>query len=59
MPKALSISGIVVALVVLLLFGLDLATSVPFGRRLGVDIGFVIAAATLGYLSWVAFREQP
>lgn len=60
MPKALSISGIVVAVVLLLLFGLDLAIQFPFSRKSpAIDIGFVIAASILAYLSWSTFREQP
>jgi hypothetical protein len=60
MPKALTISGMVVAGCLLLLFGLDLALKVPFNRfSLPMDIGFVICCAILGYLSWSAFRDLP
>ena len=60
MPKALSISGIVIAIVLLLLFGLDLAVGFPFSKAsMAMDIGFVVAALLLGYLSWSTFREQP
>lgn len=59
MPKALCIVGIVVAALVLLLFGLDLAISVPFGRQsLMMDVGFVICALILGALSYLTLREQ-
>ncbi len=65
MPKALCIAGIVVAGLLLLLFGLDLTTSLlldggfPFnGVNKIMDIGFVISAGILGYLSWSTLREQ-
>ena len=65
MPKALCYIGLAVALVLLLVFGLDLATSFvlddafPFGgMSLLMDIGFVLGAGVLGYLSWVTLREQ-
>lgn len=60
MPKALTISGMVVSGVLLLLFGLDLAASIPFNRAYPpMDIGFVICCSILGYLSWSAFRDLP
>lgn len=58
MPKALSISGMVVAVLLVLVFGLDLALGFPFKRvHIGADIGFVVCSLALGYLSWSAFRE--
>jgi hypothetical protein len=60
MPKALSLAGTIIAIVLLLLFGLDLALGIPFSQASKfMDIGFVIAALVLGYLSWTTFREQP
>lgn len=60
MPKALTISGMVVSGVLLLLFGLDLAAKIPFNRASPpMDIGFVICCSILGYLSWSAFRDLP
>ncbi len=60
MPKALSISGIVVAIVLVLLFGLDLALKFPFGgASKTMDVGFVVAAITLAYASWSTLREIP
>ncbi len=62
MPKALCISGIVIAAILLLVFGLDLAVPgglPPFNKaNMIMDIGFVIASAILGFLSWTTFREQ-
>lgn len=59
MPKALCIFGTVIAAVLLLVFGLDLATGFPFGTAdKWMDIVFLISAAILGYLSWMTLREQ-
>ncbi len=65
MPKALCVAGMVVAGLLLLLFGLDLSTAFllesafPFGGvSLAMDGGFVVSAGILGYLSWSTFREQ-
>jgi len=59
MPKALTISGMVVAALLLIVFGLDLAIGFPFGRgpSLIMDICGTISAALLGYMSWSAYRE--
>lgn len=58
MARALTVSGLVVAALVLLLFGLDLALGIPFGRgNVLVDVGFVVCAAVLAYLSWSTWRE--
>jgi hypothetical protein len=58
MPKALTITGMAVAGLLILLFGLDLAVKFPFGRiSLWMDVGFAVSAAILGYLSWNAFRD--
>ncbi|HVA46089.1 MAG TPA: hypothetical protein VNH11_06915 [Pirellulales bacterium] len=60
MPKALTISGLVVACLLLLLFGLDLALGVPFGKAsIMMDVGFVICSLILAYMSWLAFRDIP
>lgn len=60
MPKALCITGIVIAALLLLVFGLDLAVGLPpFNRaNLIMDVGFVVASAILGFLSYMTFREQ-
>ncbi len=59
MGKGLSITGLVIAIILLLLFGLDLATGIPFGRpSLLLDIGFVICAGLLIYMAWSTYREQ-
>jgi len=59
MPKALCILGLVISVLLLIIFGLDLAIGVPFGREAMVmNISFLIAAGLLGYISFVTMREQ-
>ena len=58
MPKALTIAAMAVALILLVMFGLDLAIQVPFGRANPMmSIGFVLFALALGYLGWSTLRE--
>lgn len=59
MPKVLCMSGMVIAILILVLFLMDLAVAFPF-RRINtvMDITFVICAVGLGYLSWSTLREQ-
>ena len=58
MAKAMSITGMVVAGLLVLVFAADLILGVPFsGYQKPVDIGFLISAGILGYLSWNAFRD--
>jgi hypothetical protein len=58
MPKALTISGMAVAGIVLLVFLLDLAIKIPFGRPSWMmDIGFLLSALILAYMSWSTYRE--
>lgn len=59
MLKALSLFGLVVAIALLIVFGLDLATGMLFYKvSMFMDVAFVICSAALGYLSWTTFREQ-
>ena len=59
MPKALCLTGMVIAIVVLLLFLLDLILKFPFQRASALmDIVFTLCAAILGFISWTTFREQ-
>ena len=59
MPKALCLTGMVIAIVVFLLFLLDLILGFPFqGASMSLDIVFVICAAGLGFISFTTFREQ-
>ena len=58
MPKALTISGMVVAVLILLIFALDLALGIPFkSASTMMDVGFIICALALAYLSWSTWRE--
>jgi hypothetical protein len=59
MPKALCLTGTVVALLLLLVFGLDLALGFPFRREsLVMDVGLVCCSLALGYASWMTLKEQ-
>lgn len=62
MPKALCITGMVVAILVLILFLVDLVLPVsmaPFKRAsMIMDIVFIICAAILAYMSWTTLKEQ-
>ncbi len=59
MGKVLTILGMVIALLVFVVFALDLAIGTPFEKaNIGMDVGFVICAGILGFLSWSAYREQ-
>ena len=65
MPKALCLSGMVVAILIALLFLTDLIASfvapsfAPFrGVSILMDISLVICAGVLGAMSWLTFREQ-
>lgn len=59
MPKALTIIGMVVAGLLALIFGLDLALGIPLGGiSTMMDVSFVVAALVLGYISFSSFREQ-
>jgi len=58
MARALTILGLVVAALLLIIFGLDLALGIPFGKpSMMMDVGFVVCGAILAYLSWTTFRE--
>ncbi len=62
MPKALCLTGMVIAILIFVLFLLDLV--LPTGMAIfkkasiSLDIIFVVCALILGYLSWTTFREQ-
>jgi len=58
MAKGFAIFGFVVAIVLLLVFGLDLAVAIPFDRiSLTTDILFILASLALGVVSFMTFRE--
>lgn len=58
MAKGFAIFGFVVAIVLLLVFGLDLGAGIPFDRiSVVTDVLFVLASVALGVVSWMTFRE--
>jgi hypothetical protein len=58
MPRVLTVAGMVIAGLLVLMFGLDLALRVPFGRAsLAMDVAILICGAALGYMSWSTYRE--
>ena len=67
MAKVFSLFGLVVAVVLLVIFGMDLALGDPvtgkgwpfMGFSKAMDIGFLVAAALLAYLSFSTYRELP
>ncbi len=59
MPKSLCLVGTVVAVGLLLLFGLDLTIGFPFHRvSPTMDIGSLVCSVILGYMSWTTLKEQ-
>jgi hypothetical protein len=58
MPKVFCIAGAVVAILLLLIFGIDLIPGVgPFGgQNRIIDIGMIVCSAMLGYISWSTYR---
>ena len=62
MPKALCLTGMVIAILILVLFLLDLAVPAawaPFKKANWImDVGFMLCSAGLAYLSWATYREQ-
>jgi len=58
MPKAMTIAGMVVAALMLLMFGADLVLGIPFGgAQMTMNIGALVSAGILFYLSFSTFRE--
>lgn len=62
MPKALCMSGMVVAILIALLFLVDLAAPAayaPFRKaNIIMDVAMLVCAVLLGLASWLTFREQ-
>lgn len=58
MSRAMTITGLVISLLLALLFLLDLVIGEPFGAESKMmDIGFLVCALMLGYISWTTFKE--
>jgi hypothetical protein len=62
MPKALCMSGMVVAILIAILFLFDLAapsSMAPFRKAsIVMDVALLVCAILLGLISWMTFREQ-
>ena len=67
MPKALCLSSLAVAMLIVVLFLIDLVMRLagmqdmaPLrGASLMMDIAFTIVGGIVAYMSWTTFREQP
>ena len=58
MARGLTILGMVVAVLLLILFSLDLAIKLPFDRaNVFMDVAYLICALCLGFVSWSTMRE--
>jgi len=58
MAKVLTFFGMVAAVLLLVLFAMDLAVKVPFQRfSVVMDVSFLVCAGLLGYMSWSTLRE--
>jgi hypothetical protein len=59
MPKALCMVGMGVAILLILLFLLDLIVGIPFGRAsMLMDVLMILCALLLGFVSWTTYKEQ-
>ena len=62
MPKALCMAGMVVAILIAILFLLDLVAPTdyaPFRKAYWpMDALMLVCAGLLGFISWMTFREQ-
>lgn len=58
MAQAMAYFGMVASALMVLIFGLDLALGIPFGRAsMAMDIVFTICSLILGYMSWDALKS--
>lgn len=59
MPKALCMIALSISALLLIVFLLDLAAGVPFGRLdVLLDATFAVCSAGLGAMSFFCFRQQ-
>ena len=61
MAKALCLTGMIIAVLLLVLFIVDFAINIPFKKFEGkwiLDSSFILSSTGLAYLSWSAWREQ-
>ena len=58
MSKALCFSGIATAIILLILFTMDLVLGVPFKKAdMLMDIIFLVSSGGLGLVSWLTLRD--
>ncbi len=58
MAKGLTIMAISIAILLLVLFGLDLVIQYPFKRvSVLMDIVFILCASGLGFISWTTLKD--
>lgn len=58
MVKGLTIAAMAAAVLMLLLFLMDLAVGIPFRRAVPImDVVFIVSSIGLGYAAWNAFRD--
>ena len=58
MSKVLCYSGIATAVMLMILFSMDLALGVPFKKAdTLMDIIFLVSSMGLGFISWLTLRE--
>ena len=58
MGKGMTIAGMVIAVLLFILFTLDLVIGFPFNQAsIPMDIMFVISALGLGFLSWSTMKD--
>ena len=58
MSKVLCYSGIATAVMLMILFSMDLALGVPFKKAdTLMDIIFLVSSTGLGFISWLTLRE--
>ena len=59
MAKAMCFIGIIIAILLVLLFGTDTFLKVPFrGASTMMNVAMMVAGLILGYCSWATLREQ-
>lgn len=58
MAKAFAILGMLVAVCLILVFGLDLAIGIPFGKvSQFMDIAMLVCGLIVAFLGWTTFRD--
>lgn len=67
MAKVFSMFGFIIALALIVLFGIDVALGDPtngqgwpfMGYSKAMDVGFIVASALLAFISFTTYRELP